>query len=681
MPSFKEIPLAQLNPSPLNVRSDPSDDEIEALAESIAAKGILQPLLVRPAGKEHYEVVAGERRRQALRLLADQGRIDADAYKVPCNVRKGSDADGREDSLTENVMRRAMSPVDEFEAFAGLIEGGKAAEQIARAFGISVRQVNQRLRLGRLAPVIRDAVRSGELSLDLACAFAVTDDTDEQLRVFNDLRGRGGSLRYQSPYAVRRALTEAKISADSHLARFVGAEAYVAAGGGIIEDLFSDARYLTNRALLERLALAKLETIAESEQAQGWKWAHVSLGFDSAFMPTVLNLPSQAIEPTPEQCQEIETLEARYDALAEMDDSDGEITAELERIEQRLEVLQDLQTVYIPEDKARGGIAVFVDADGRPRVLRGLITRQDAAARDADAGGDAATDGNGPAGDDPDREAEAGEDRPAVEPVAADPVDSGPALSMALKQDLAVYRTQILRVYLADNPEAAFDLLVFRIAHRLLGIGYRSGTLGIDVHEAELQATGDDLNATAAGEALARRRGALDTSWLFGPPEEQFAAFRGLSRPEKDRILAYCVALSVGACWLNTGSPGTDVEVLAGDLGVDIRRYWRPTGANTWSRTTKAQILGVLAELGGPAFVRRYDTLRKDSLVTAIDQVFSGSADVDGDIRERAARWLPAGMAFLVPAASEGGPSLDDGTAEIDAETPTGETEVTAVAA
>ncbi|MGH1417101.1 MAG: ParB/RepB/Spo0J family partition protein [Pelagimonas sp.] len=150
------IDLDQLSVSPLNVRKYGAK-ECNDLVSSIRALGVLQPLLVRPAD-EGFEVIAGQRRLNACRILAEDGEIEP----IPCLVMaEGDDAQAIEASLAENIERLPMDEVDQYKAFAKLVKEGRDAEDIATTFGITPRMVSQRLALGRLHPPILTAYRKG----------------------------------------------------------------------------------------------------------------------------------------------------------------------------------------------------------------------------------------------------------------------------------------------------------------------------------------------------------------------------------------------------------------------------------------------------------------------------------------------------------------------------------------
>ena len=180
---IQTIPLNKLVLSPRNVRrrSDAAaDTELKA---SIATRGLLQNLIVRPATKGRFEVDAGERRRKAMLALSQDKLLPRD-HPVLCLVLDDAKADARETSLAENFHRLAMNPADEAQAFAELIEAGASSEDVARRFGLTIRFVEGRLRLATLAPVVFEALAAGEITLDIAKAYGATSDQAAQARVF-----------------------------------------------------------------------------------------------------------------------------------------------------------------------------------------------------------------------------------------------------------------------------------------------------------------------------------------------------------------------------------------------------------------------------------------------------------------------------------------------------------------
>jgi ParB family chromosome partitioning protein len=317
---IRTIPLNKLVASPRNVRrsTDPQAD-LELKAD-IEARGLLQNLVVTAAKKPRgsFAVEAGERRRRALQSLSDEGKLPPD-HEVCCLVIEGAAA-AQEASLAENFQRLSMNPADECLAFQQLIEQGADVEGIARRFGLTVRFVEGRLRLAGLAPVVFEALGAGEISLDVAKAYAATPDRERQAYVFEQM-GRGYSANH--PDSIRRMMTQATVSATDRPARFVGEEAYVAAGGRIERDLFSDdasTRWL-DIALLERLACEKMNSLAAGLAAeQGLAFVRPTLDswIGHSHVEGLRRVPVATPSLSDEETARLDSLEGEIEDLADL---------------------------------------------------------------------------------------------------------------------------------------------------------------------------------------------------------------------------------------------------------------------------------------------------------------------------------------------------------------------------
>ena len=210
------VPLSQLLPrrSKRNARTT-SRMSIPELAASIARVGPLQNLVViLAADGEHYEVVAGDRRLTALKLLAKKKRIAAD-FEVPCLL--VPDASARTVSLAENLLREQMHPADQFEAFAALVKEGRPIEDIAADFGVSPLVVQRRLKLANVSPRLLADYRGGAVTLEQLMALTITDDHAAQESAFY-----GAPEWQRGASALRERLTEREIDATYPLVRFAG---------------------------------------------------------------------------------------------------------------------------------------------------------------------------------------------------------------------------------------------------------------------------------------------------------------------------------------------------------------------------------------------------------------------------------------------------------------------------
>lgn len=217
------IRLSALIKSTENTRKTPSSEQDQAeLTADIEAHGLLHNLVIKPGKRGRFEVVAGWRRCKALKALQKAGRLTK-THQVPCAVRED---DGAEVSVAENIQRAAMHPANEFEAFAELINKGREVADIATCFGKTEHFVLQRLRLGRVAPELREAYRNGETNLDLLMAFTVTDDHGLQRTVWDHAKTQG----YIVLRSVKIRLIEGALPLKSKLGRFVRADTYAQSG-------------------------------------------------------------------------------------------------------------------------------------------------------------------------------------------------------------------------------------------------------------------------------------------------------------------------------------------------------------------------------------------------------------------------------------------------------------------
>lgn len=177
-PATQTVPIAFLSPSPLQPRRRFDPDELEALTLSIREKGVLQPLLVRPAGSgaAGYEIVAGERRWRAAQR--------AGLHEVPVVVRPLSDQESLELALIENIQRTDLSPLEEAQAFRRLIEEfGHTQEELGATVGKSRSHVANTLRLLSLPEAVQALVEDGSLSAGHARALLGSPEPERLARL------------------------------------------------------------------------------------------------------------------------------------------------------------------------------------------------------------------------------------------------------------------------------------------------------------------------------------------------------------------------------------------------------------------------------------------------------------------------------------------------------------------
>jgi len=243
---------------------------LEELAASIASRGLIQPLAVRPADGGKYEIIDGRRRYMAIARLVKDKTWRKD-QNVPVLVRNEDDADALESSLAASTVRLPMHPVDQHEVFARLADQGRTVDEIAASFGLATRTVRQHMALGKLAPEIRTAWKKGTIETETAQAFAEHANHEVQAELYARLRKEGPYAL--STYRVRRELTRERQPADCPELTLVGEEAYLAAGGTISESLFAEDRYVDDIALLNKLFRELITAECVKLRSEGWAWA------------------------------------------------------------------------------------------------------------------------------------------------------------------------------------------------------------------------------------------------------------------------------------------------------------------------------------------------------------------------------------------------------------------------
>ncbi len=200
-PGPSRLPVAFLQPNPRNPRQAFSSDDLDDLAQSIRAKGVLQPILVRPAlgVTNRYEIIAGERRWRAAQ--------QAGLHDVPVVIREVDDREMLELAIVENVQRTDLNALEEAAGYQRLVdEFGYSQAQIAEIVGKSRPHVANTLRLLKLPPPVQTYVRDGRLSAGHARALLSADDP---IAAAEQVIGGGLTVRDTEALVLKRPVSSA----------------------------------------------------------------------------------------------------------------------------------------------------------------------------------------------------------------------------------------------------------------------------------------------------------------------------------------------------------------------------------------------------------------------------------------------------------------------------------------
>ncbi|MCA1393238.1 ParB N-terminal domain-containing protein [Bradyrhizobium sp. IC3123] len=648
--SSRDIPFNKLVLSQSNVRRVKAGVSIEELAEDIARRTLLQSLNVRPVldaeGAETglFEIPAGGRRYRALALLVKQKRL-AKTAPVPCVVRDPATTIlAEDDSLAENIQRAPLHPLDQFRAFLALREKGQSEEDIAAAFFTSVNVVKQRLRLASVSPALLDIYAEDGMSLEQLMAFTVSADHGRQEQVWQAISGSW----QKEPYQIRRMLTEKTVRASDRRTVFVGLDAYEAAGGVVLHDLFQsdDGGWLEDVALLDRLVAAKLKAEAETIAAEGWKWIEVAIDFPYGHTRGLRELDGVPAALTAEEQATIEALEAEYAKLeAEHDGADelpDEVDQRLGEIETALGAFNDRPVIYQPADIARAGVFVGIDAEGKLLVDRGYVRPEDEVP---------VTESEQVRGCEPDAAALDGDESsaPAVQRAVitiggqvADPEDEDDdavkPLPDRLLTELTAERTLALRDKLAITPSVAFQSVLHKFC---LDVFSRYSSFGsameVSVRSASFPLQAQGLKDTPAAKAINARH----KTWEERLPKDKADLWdwlTGLTGDEQACLFAHCASFGVNALYEKGDRYGggvtphivaqriADADRIARAVDLDmVASGWRPTVENYFGRVPKRRILEAVREGAGERSTQLIDHLKKGDMAKEAERLLAES--------------------------------------------------------
>jgi ParB family chromosome partitioning protein len=652
----RDIPFNKLVLAQTNVRRIKAGVSIEDLAASIARRGLIQSIHVRPvldAGGEEtgmFEVPAGGRRYRALEMLVNQKRL-AKTASVPCVV---GDSSGvilaQEISLAENIEHAPLHPLDQYRAFKDMLEGGMSEEEIAAAFFISTGAVKQRLKLTAVSPALLEIYADDGMTIAQLEAFAVSNDHTRQEQVWEAIKNNWS----KEPYQIRRMLTENTVRASDKRAVFVGLERYKAAGGEVLRDLFQsdDGGWLQDVALLERLVTGKLQTIADEIASEGWKWIEVAVSFPYGATNGLRELEGAPIDFTSDEQATLDALRDEFDKLQaqyeEADELPDEVDQRLGEIEAAIKSLEARPVRFDPAEIARAGAFVSIDTDGALLVERGYVKPEDEAPMTPEGGNNAGVDGS-------DLTATGSVQR-AVITIGGQPADpeeeeedGNKPLPDRLIMELTADRTLALRDKLANDPATAFLAVLHKFVRDAFSRYSAQGVaMEVFVRGTVFPVQSEGLRDTTYARSIQARHEAWEKR-LPTDVADLWDALSALTGTEQADLFAHCASFGVNALYEKADRYGNgaisphgvqqrlaDADHLARAVGLDmIDAGWRPTVGNYLGRVTKARILEAVREGAGERAGQLIDHLKKGDMAKEAERLLADSG------------WLPEPLRLL----------------------------------
>lgn len=603
------LPLHALAVSDLNVRKV-SPGDIEALAASILADGVLQNLIVVLAKQKNqkksaarYEIVSGKRRYMALQLLLKEKKIMPD-YEVPVLLKERNNATVA--SLVENFHRERMNPIDEFKSFCKLSDEGLSVTEIALRLGILEAHVRQRLALGSASPVLLEEALQGRMSLDQLKVLCQVDSHETQNTLWFDTPA--GWQR--SPQELRKKSKGEPVTVSNKLVTFVSLDEYCQRGGNVGYDLFDEREStILDVALLSTLAIDKLTTLTDE---LGWSWSELSLDYDYQHVPSFKRVYQSERDMTETETatwEAWETRSAELEGLLESEDDhdeDSELLAEYNELckimDSFTESLQSWGDV-----KQSGGVYAYVNNDGQAAFIEGLIRKQDVAALEPDDNSAAVT--------------------------GATPPNNG--MSGSLKEYLACVRASIMQAELVKTPNIGFAVLCHSFVVNTFYRRWSSQNqldIALRLHSESLAKQG--LEELPSSLYVSGARDAWQTR--FPDDEADLLGFLlGLDTLELVELLVFCSSFALTLHTPDERAAGR-YATLAGLLKTDVTSYWLPTSDNFFNRLSKPLIFDALNH-AGVDIGDLSDKMKKTELAARA-----------GDLIKQNPNWLPDGLAVAI---------------------------------
>ena len=479
------------------------------------------------------------------------------------------------------------------------------------------------------------------MTLEMLMAFTVSQDHARQEQVWEAIQNSW----QKEPYQIRRMLTETTVRASDKRAQFVGIDAYEAAGGCVLRDLFQsdDGGWLQDPVLLDRLTAEKLKTKADEIAGEGWKWIEVAVSLPYDVARDLREISATPLDLTAEEQSAIEALnaecgrlEAEYEGADELPD---EIDQRLGEIETALAAFDDRPVHYDPMDVAIAGAFISLHTDGTLAIDRGYVRPEDEAPVTIQGDDEAAAR----------RETDTGVQptvQRAVVTIGGQPTsveeeeeeDGIKPLPERLVTELTAHRTLALRDAVGSHPNIAMTALLHKLVSDTFLHRPATGALEANVRQVHFPAQAEELKDSPSAQSVTDRH----ERWGDQVPADDEALWDWLVALDDDNrmeLLAHCVSYGVNA--LNErpnpyGGSGVSehglkvrmrqADRLARATGLDMAQVgWRPTVGNYLGRVTKARILEAVREGAGDRATQLIDHMKKGDMAKEAERLLAGT--------------------------------------------------------
>jgi ParB family chromosome partitioning protein len=330
-------------------------------------------------------------------------------------------------------------------------------------------------------------------------------------------------------------LTETSVRASDRRAVFVGIDAYEAAGGVVLRDLFQgdDGGWLEDPALLDSLVADKQHAEAQAIAIEGWKWIEVSADLPYGYSHGLRRLVGDPSPRSADEAAEHAKLLTEYRALEEeysgQDEYPDEIDARLGQLEMAMEALEQRPLIYDPAEVVRAGVFVTLDRDGSLAVYRGYVQpedepREETAVQDGDAAGAMGQGGDvgGSSWNPSATSAEGTVITSGGKPVSAEPSDEEDdgalkPLPERLVMELTANRTLALREAIGRSPDVALTLLLLKLVTDTFRTSSATGScLEASVRHVYMSAQAPDLKESVVAKLVDERHAAWEADLPLG---------------------------------------------------------------------------------------------------------------------------------------------------------------------